>query len=73
MNRQAGAGGELMPFETIACSRSGSADVQEVKPSTYFCNHCETVFKCVDPTRLTVRNNSAFRDEPIATRRRPAQ
>jgi hypothetical protein len=49
-----------MPFETIACSRCGSADVQEVKPSTYFCNHCETVFKYVDPTRLTVRNNPAF-------------
>lgn len=49
-----------MPFETIACSRCGSADVQEVKPSTYFCNHCETVFKYVDPTRLTVRNAPVF-------------
>lgn len=49
-----------MPFETIACSQCGSGDVQEVKPSIYFCNHCESVFKYVDPTRLTVRNAPVF-------------
>lgn len=49
-----------MPFEAIACTRCGSTEVQEVKPSTYFCNHCETVFKHIDPTRLTVDHGPAF-------------
>jgi len=49
-----------MPLEAIACTRCGSTDVQEVKPSTYFCNHCETVFKHIDPTHLTVDNAPAF-------------
>lgn len=50
----------VMPFEAIACTRCGSTDAQEVKPSTFFCNHCETVFKHIDPTRLTVDNRPAF-------------
>jgi len=29
--------------------------VREVKPSTYFCNHCDTVFKLIDPTHVTVQ------------------
>jgi hypothetical protein len=49
-----------MPFEAIACTTCGSTDVQEVKPSTYFCNHCETVFKHIDPTRISVDNAPAF-------------
>lgn len=43
-----------MPLESINCTNCGSGDVKEVKPSTYFCNHCETVFKHVDPTRVTL-------------------
>jgi hypothetical protein len=38
----------------MACANCGSSDVQEVKPSTYFCNHCETVFKHVDPSHVTI-------------------
>jgi hypothetical protein len=49
-----------MPLEAIACTTCGSTDVQEVKPSTYFCNHCETLFKHIDPTHLTVDNAPAF-------------
>lgn len=43
-----------MAFEALNCTNCGSADVQEVKPSTYFCNHCDSVFKHIDPTRVTV-------------------
>jgi hypothetical protein len=43
-----------MPFEALSCPNCGSGDVQEVKPGTYFCNHCDFVFKHVDPTRVTV-------------------
>jgi len=46
--------GWLMSCETLACTNCGSGDVREVKPNTYFCNHCDSVFKHVDPARLTV-------------------
>jgi hypothetical protein len=49
-----------VPFEAVACAGCGSTDVQEVKPSTYFCNHCETVFKYVDPSRLVVEHSPSF-------------
>jgi hypothetical protein len=49
-----------VPFEAIACARCGSIDVQEVKPSTYFCNHCESVFKYIDPSRLKVEHSPSF-------------
>lgn len=38
-----------MPVEAISCTRCGSGDVKEVKANTYFCSHCESVFKYVDP------------------------
>jgi hypothetical protein len=40
-----------MPFESLSCPRCGSGDAQEVKPETYFCNHCDNVFKYVRPSR----------------------
>ncbi len=40
-----------MPFESLSCLRCGSGDVQEVKPETYFCTHCDNVFKYVRPSR----------------------
>lgn len=43
-----------MAFETLACTNCGSTEVQEVKPNTYFCNHCESVFKYIDPAKLSV-------------------
>lgn len=51
---QISKGGYPMAFETLKCANCGSVDVQEVKPGTYFCDHCESVFKHVDPTRVTV-------------------
>lgn len=41
-----------MPLEALVCTKCGSADVQEVKFDTYFCNYCDTVFKYIDPARL---------------------
>jgi hypothetical protein len=38
-----------MPSELLSCQHCGSGDVQEVKPETYFCNHCEEVFRYVRP------------------------
>jgi hypothetical protein len=49
-------------LEAISCTGCGSTDVQEVEPSTYFCNHCETVFKHVDPGRLAVSYVPGFCD-----------
>jgi hypothetical protein len=43
-----------MPLESLSCTGCGSTDVKEVKPDTYFCNHCETVFKQIDPSKVTV-------------------
>lgn len=44
-----------MPLQALACTQCGSADVQALKADTYFCNHCETVFKHVDPSRVTAQ------------------
>jgi thiol-disulfide isomerase/thioredoxin len=41
-----------IPFESLSCSRCGSSDVQEVKPETYFCNHCDNVFRYVSPSQM---------------------
>ena len=49
-----------MPLESLKCTGCGSADVQEVKPNTYFCNHCETLFKHVDPASATMAHRPAF-------------
>lgn len=42
-----------MPLESLACPRCGSSDFQVVKSDTYFCNHCENVFKYVESDRPT--------------------
>jgi hypothetical protein len=49
-----------MPFESVTCPSCGSDDVQQVKPDTYFCNKSETVFKHIDPFRLTVSHAPSF-------------
>jgi hypothetical protein len=54
-----------MPFESLSCQRCGSGDLQEVKPETYFCNHCDSVFKYVSPNRA----GSAGGCEVLADRR----
>src|ERR1039457_3201760 len=38
-----------MPLESITCTSCGATDVQEVKADTYFCNHCEGVFRYARP------------------------
>lgn len=47
-------GGYLVALEAVNCANCGASDVQEVKPGTFFCNHCESVFKHVDPATVTV-------------------
>lgn len=37
-----------MPLEAISCTQCGSVEVTEVKANTYFCDHCEAVFKQVN-------------------------
>jgi hypothetical protein len=49
-----------MPLEALNCTSCGSSDIQEVKPSTFFCNQCDSIFKHVDPTRIVVESASAF-------------
>jgi hypothetical protein len=39
-----------MPYESLTCPKCGSGDCQEVKPGTYFCNHCDNVFRYVPLT-----------------------
>jgi hypothetical protein len=46
----------------------GSADLQQVKPETYFCNHCESVSKLVDPARVTVEPAFCPHGDPITAR-----
>jgi hypothetical protein len=43
-----------MPLESISCTGCGSTEVKEVKSNTYFCEHCEGVFKFIDSSRITV-------------------
>lgn len=54
-----------MALEALNCTNCGSADVQEVKPSTYFCNHCESVFKHIDPTTVTVGPAFCHHGNPV--------
>lgn len=42
-----------MPLESLSCTQCGSGDIQEVKTDTYFCNHCERVFKYVDAASIS--------------------
>jgi hypothetical protein len=55
-----------MPLETISCSHCGSAEVKEVKANTYFCDHCETIFKHIDPNQVTVQREFCECGGPIA-------
>lgn len=49
-----------MSIESLSCTRCGSSQVQEVKPNTYFCAHCEEVFKQVDSSAVTVKHRPDF-------------
>lgn len=52
----------------LECSSCGSRDLQQVKPDTYFCNHCESVSKLPDPARVTVEPAFCVHGDPIAAR-----
>jgi hypothetical protein len=49
-----------MPLESLICSHCGSSEVKEVKVNTYFCGHCEGIFKLVDPKSVTITNYPSF-------------
>jgi len=42
-----------MPLDPLTCSKCGSNDFKEVKPNIYFCNNCDSLFKHIDPTKIT--------------------
>src|ERR1700722_644764 len=48
-----------MPYESLACPKCGSADCQEVKPDTHFCNHCDNVFRYVAPAGTSSSGGAA--------------
>jgi hypothetical protein len=54
-----------MSFEALTCTYCGSGDVKEVKPDTYFCDHCERVFKHIAPTRLAVSPSFCDHGNPV--------
>ena len=43
-----------MALESVVCTHCGSGDVKEVKTNTFFCDHCESLFKYNDPSRVAV-------------------
>jgi hypothetical protein len=45
----------MMPLEAVACTSCGSTEVSEYKPGSYVCEHCDTVFKHVDPSKVTLQ------------------
>jgi hypothetical protein len=49
-----------MPLEALSCTKCGSSDVLEVKPGTFFCNYCETIFKYVSPNQVAVSYRPDF-------------
>jgi hypothetical protein len=49
-----------MGFDSLSCTHCGSGDVQEIKPDTYFCNHCKNVFRYVDTSQTTVGDQPGF-------------
>jgi hypothetical protein len=54
-----------VPFEEIACTNCGSPKAQELKPGTFFCHHCETLFKHIDPSRITIQPGMCEHGDPI--------
>jgi hypothetical protein len=54
-----------MALESLSCTGCGSTDVKEVKPDTYFCNHCDTIFKQIDPSKVTVAPTFCSCGNPI--------
>ena len=57
----------MMPLEAIACRSCGSSEVSEYKPGSYVCGHCDTVFKHVDPSRVTVQREFCECGQAVTT------
>jgi hypothetical protein len=55
-----------MALDAIACTGCGSTDVSEYKPGSYVCGHCDSVFKYLDPSRVTVQRDFCECGAPIA-------
>jgi hypothetical protein len=49
-----------MSLEVIKCPSCGSSEVTEYKADSYICRHCDTAFKHVDPSPVTVTVRSDF-------------
>jgi len=43
-----------MPIEQVRCENCGSGDVRQLAADSYVCEHCQTNFRLVDPTKSTV-------------------
>jgi hypothetical protein len=43
-----------MPNEPVQCPNCGSGDVRQLVSDLYRCEHCQTEFRWVDPTKTTV-------------------
>ncbi len=43
-----------MPNEPVQCPNCGSGDVRQLAADSYRCEHCQTSFHWVDPTKKTV-------------------
>ena len=49
-----------MGLQAMNCPNCGSSAVKEVKPSTYFCDHCEGVFRLVPPVGQSAASTADF-------------
>ena len=47
-----------MPIEQVRCENCGSGDVRQLAPDSYRCEHCQTRFHRIDPTKRTVIHES---------------
>jgi hypothetical protein len=54
-----------MPLETINCTKCGSHDVRELKAGTYACASCESIFKYVDLSKVTVQREFCECGKPV--------
>jgi hypothetical protein len=57
-----------MPLESLRCTNCGSGDLQQVKPGTYFCSHCESLSRLADPPRVIVEQTFCEHGDPFVAR-----
>lgn len=50
-----------MSFEGITCPNDGAIEgITQVEPDTFYCSHCKSLFKYVDPRRFKVQVEGSF-------------